>query len=40
MVIPRLTLALLKRDQPSLEGYAIEVTLEPARHIINSKIFC
>src|SRR5208337_1033110 len=28
--IPDLTLALLKRDEPSLEGRAIEVTLEPA----------
>jgi hypothetical protein len=27
--IPKLTLALLKRDEPSLEGYAMEVTLEP-----------
>jgi hypothetical protein len=28
--IPDLTMALLKRDQPSLEGYVMEVTLEPA----------
>ena len=27
--IPDLTLALLKRDKPSLEGYVIEVTLNP-----------
>jgi len=29
IVIPKFTLALLKRDEPSLEGYAMEVTLEP-----------
>ena len=29
IAIPNLTMALLKRDKPSLEGYAIEVTLEP-----------
>jgi hypothetical protein len=28
--IPDLTMALLKRDQPSLEGCVMEVTLEPA----------
>ncbi len=28
--IPELTLALLKRDEPSLEGCVMEVTLEPA----------
>jgi len=28
--IPDLTLTLLKRDEPSLEGHVIEVTLEPA----------
>ena len=27
--IPNLTMALLKRDKPSLEGYAMEVTLGP-----------
>ena len=27
--IPDLTMALLKRDKPSLQGYAMEVTLEP-----------
>jgi len=27
--IPELTIALLKRDKPSLEGYAMEVTLGP-----------
>jgi hypothetical protein len=30
LVIPKLTMALLKRDEPSLEGYVMEVTLEPA----------
>jgi bifunctional DNA-binding transcriptional regulator/antitoxin component of YhaV-PrlF toxin-antitoxin module len=30
IVIPKLTLDLLRHDEPSLEGYAIEVTLEPA----------
>ena len=30
LVIPKLTMALLQRDQPSLEGYIMEVTLEPA----------
>jgi len=29
IAIPKFTLALLKRDEPSLEGYAMEVTLEP-----------
>ena len=28
--IPDLTMALLKRDEPSLEGCVMEVTLEPA----------
>ena len=28
--IPDLTMILLKRDEPSLEGYVMEVTLEPA----------
>jgi hypothetical protein len=27
--IPNLAIALLKGDKPSIEGYAIEVTLEP-----------
>ena len=27
--IPELTMTLLKRDKPSLEGYIIDVTLEP-----------
>ena len=31
IVVPKLTLALLKGDEPSLEGCALEVTLEPAR---------
>ncbi len=30
IAVPKLVLALLKRDEPSLEGYAIDVTLEPA----------
>ena len=30
ITVPNLVLALLKRDEPSLEGYAMEVTLEPA----------
>jgi hypothetical protein len=29
LAIPKLTMALLKRNQPSLEGCAMEVTLEP-----------
>ena len=29
IAVPKFTLALLKRDEPSLEGYAMEVTLEP-----------
>jgi hypothetical protein len=28
--IPQLTIDLLRHDYPSLEGYVIEVTLEPA----------
>jgi hypothetical protein len=32
IVIPKLTLALLKGDMPSLEGCTLEVTLEPAQH--------
>ncbi len=30
IVIPKLEIALLRGDEPSLEGYALEVTLEPA----------
>ena len=30
IAVPKLVLALLKHDEPSLEGYAMEVTLEPA----------
>lgn len=30
IVVPKLVLALLKRDKPSLEGYVMEVTLEPS----------
>jgi len=30
VVIPKLTLTLLKADEPNLEGYVIEVTLEPS----------
>lgn len=30
IAIPKLTLALLKRNEPNLEGYVLEVTLEPA----------
>ena len=30
IVIPKLMLALLKRDMPNLEGYVMEVTLEPS----------
>lgn len=30
IVIPKLILSLLKRDKPNLEGYVIEVTLEPS----------
>jgi bifunctional DNA-binding transcriptional regulator/antitoxin component of YhaV-PrlF toxin-antitoxin module len=29
LVIPKLTMALLNRDEPSLEGHVMEVTLEP-----------
>jgi len=29
IAIPKLMLDLLKRDKPNLEGYVIEVTLEP-----------
>ena len=29
IAIPKLTVALLKRNEASLEGYALEVTLEP-----------
>ena len=29
ITIPTLVLALLKKEKPSLEGYALEVTLEP-----------
>jgi hypothetical protein len=29
LVIPKLTMALLKRNEPSLEGCVMEVTLEP-----------
>jgi hypothetical protein len=27
--IPNLTIAILKRDKPTLEGYTMQVTLEP-----------
>ena len=30
IAVPKLTLKLLRRDEPSLEGCVIEVTLEPA----------
>jgi hypothetical protein len=30
IAVPKLTLELLKRDEPSLEGCVMEVTLEPA----------
>lgn len=30
ITIPKITLALPKNDKPTLEGYPIEVTLEPA----------
>jgi hypothetical protein len=30
LTIPKLTLKLLRRDEGSLEGFALEVTLEPA----------
>lgn len=29
IVIPKLQIALLRRNQPSLEGFALEVTIEP-----------
>jgi bifunctional DNA-binding transcriptional regulator/antitoxin component of YhaV-PrlF toxin-antitoxin module len=29
IVIPKLTITLLKHDEPTLEGYALEVILEP-----------
>jgi hypothetical protein len=29
IAVPAVVLALLKKDKPSLEGYAVEVTLEP-----------
>jgi len=30
IVIPKLQLALLRRDEPTLESFTLEVTLEPA----------
>lgn len=30
VTVPAVVMALLKKDQSSLEGYALEVTLEPA----------
>ena len=30
IVIPKLTLALLRREKPNITGYVIEVTIEPA----------
>ncbi len=30
IIIPKLQVALLRGDDPSLDGYALEVTLEPA----------
>ncbi len=30
ITVPKLIIALLKHEEPSLEGYAMEVTLEPA----------
>jgi hypothetical protein len=30
IVVPKLVLAILKRDKPNLEGYVFEVTLEPS----------
>ncbi len=29
LIIPKLTMSLLKRNEPSLEGFVLEVTLEP-----------
>jgi hypothetical protein len=29
IVVPKLILAILKRDEPNIEGYICEVTLEP-----------
>jgi hypothetical protein len=30
IIVPKLQIALLRRDEPSLAGYALEVTIEPA----------
>jgi hypothetical protein len=30
IAVPELVIALLKHDEPNLEGYAMEVTLKPA----------
>jgi bifunctional DNA-binding transcriptional regulator/antitoxin component of YhaV-PrlF toxin-antitoxin module len=29
IIIPKLTMSLLKRNEPSLEGFVLEVSLEP-----------
>ena len=30
IVVPKLQIALLRRDEPSLAGFPLEVTIEPA----------
>jgi hypothetical protein len=30
IIIPKLQIALLRRDEPSLAGFPLEVTIEPA----------